>query len=286
MDRFSGGEQKPLTHPLVTRAIANAQKRVEENHFEIRKHLLEYDDVMNRQREVIYKMRDDILKGSNFEELLYKNFEDTVEDIILKYSDEKEPSEEWDWDGLIGEFNQLFLTNFFIEKEEKARIKQSELFEKLVEKAKVSFRLRKQNYDEETFNEMLKSILLLTIDNRWREHLYSLDALREGISLRAYAQKDPLVEYKQESFKMFDELLRDTARDVSGIVFRATPRPIQRKPVVMQEYKPGVDGKGITQPKSSAPAMTATKPAKVGRNDPCPCGSGKKYKKCCGRKVV
>ncbi|MGQ9534185.1 MAG: preprotein translocase subunit SecA [bacterium] len=286
MDRFGGGEQKPLTHPLVTRAIANAQKRVEENHFEIRKHLLEYDDVMNRQREVIYKMRDDILKGGNFEEMLFKNFENTIEDIILKYSDEKEPPEQWDWEGLIGEFNQLFLTNFYIEKTEKEKIKQAELFDKLLEKAKEYFRLRKQNYDEETFNEMLKSILLLTIDNRWREHLYALDALREGINLRAYAQKDPLVEYKQESFKMFDDLLRDIARDVSSIVFRATPRPIQRKPVATREYKPGIIGQGATHKNIDSTASSITKSKKIGRNDPCPCGSGKKYKKCCGRNVV
>ncbi|MEO0205443.1 MAG: preprotein translocase subunit SecA [candidate division WOR-3 bacterium] len=285
MDRFGGEEQKPLTHPLVTRAIANAQKRVEENHFEIRKHLLEYDDVMNRQREVIYKMRDEILKGANFEELLFKNFEDTIEDIILKHSDEKKPSEEWDWDELINEFSQLFITSVSIDKNEKERIKQNELFDKLLEKAKEAYKLRKQNYDQEAYNEMLKSILLLTIDNRWREHLYGLDALREGISLRAYAQKDPLVEYKQESFKMFDELLRDIARDVSGIVFRATPRPIQRRPLVTQEYKPGLNGKQTAQSKSPGSTAPVTKQAKIGRNDPCPCGSGKKYTKCCGRGI-
>jgi preprotein translocase subunit SecA len=285
MDRFGGGEQKPLTHPLVTKAIANAQKRVEENHFEIRKHLLEYDDVMNRQREIIYKMRDDILKGEKIEELLFKNFEDTIEDIILKYTDEKRPSEEWDWDGLLSEFNQVFLTTYFLSEKERTNIKQTQLFDMLLEKAKDNYRLRKQNYEPEAFNEMLKSILLFTIDNRWREHLYSLDALREGISLRAYAQKDPLVEYKQESFKMFDELLRDIARDVAGIVFRASPKPVPRKPVVTQEIKPAFESRGEEQRVSTTPRVIA-KTQKVGRNDPCPCGSGKKYKKCCGRNVV
>lgn len=285
MDRFGGEEQKPLTHPLVTKAIANAQKRVEENHFEIRKHLLEYDDVMNRQREVIYKMRDEILKGSDYEGLIFKNFEEAIENIILKYSDEKKPSEEWDWDGIISEYNQLFATKFYISEEEMSNVKQAELFDKLLEKAKENYRLRKQNYDPETYNEMLKSILLLTIDNRWREHLYTLDALREGINLRSYAQKDPLVEYKQESFKMFDELLSEIARDVSGIVFRASPRPVERKPVATQEYKPSVNGKGTSQDAIARP-KTGIRATKIGRNDPCPCGSGKKYKKCCGRNVV
>ncbi len=285
MDRFGGEEQKPLTHPLVTRAIANAQKRVEENNFEIRKHLLEYDDVMNRQREVIYKMRDEILKGENYEKLIFKNFEDAIEGIIIKYSDDKKPSEEWDWDGLIGEFNNLFTTNFYIDKNEQSHIKQADLFDKLLEKAKEAYNLRKKNYDPETYNEMLKSILLLTIDNRWREHLYSLDALREGISLRSYAQKDPLVEYKQESFKMFDELLSEIARDVSGIIFRASPRPIQRKPVVTQEYKPTAAG-NVDAQKPVSKTAPVLKTEKIGRNDPCPCGSGKKYKKCCGRNAV
>ncbi|MEO0161272.1 MAG: preprotein translocase subunit SecA [candidate division WOR-3 bacterium] len=284
MDRFGGGDQKPLTHPLVTKAIANAQKRVEENHFEVRKHLLEYDDVMNRQREIIYKMRDEILKGENYEELIFRNFETTIENIILKYTDEKKESEEWNWDALIGEFNQLFATNFFLSKDEQAKIKQTELFDRLLEKAKEAYYQRRQYYEPVMFKEMLKSILLLTIDNRWREHLYALDALREGISWRSYAQKDPLVEYKQESFKMFDELLNEIARDVSGIVFRATPKPVTRKPLVTVEYKPTLDSENDAKVEMIKP-QTQVRMQKVGRNDPCPCGSGKKYKKCCGRNI-
>ncbi|MEO0141925.1 MAG: preprotein translocase subunit SecA [candidate division WOR-3 bacterium] len=285
MDRFGGGDQKPLTHPLVTRAIANAQKRVEENHFEIRKHLLEYDDVMNKQREVIYKMRDNILKSENLEEMLLKNFETAIEDIILKYTDPKAPSEEWDWDGIKGEFSGLFLADFYITKEKMEKIKQEELLDLLLERAKERLNFRKQEFGADVFNEMLKFILLGTLDSRWRDHLYALDALREGINLRAYAQKDPLVEYKQESFRMFDELLRDMARDVSGLVFRAAPRPVERKPLRTQEYKPAADEK--SQPaQKGAIRQPVTVGKKVGRNDPCPCGSGKKYKKCCGRNVA
>lgn len=285
MDRFGGGDQKPLTHPLVTRAIANAQKRVEENHFEIRKHLLEYDDVMNKQREVIYKMRDNILKSENLEEMLLKNFETAIEDIILKYTDPKAPSEEWDWDGIKGEFSGLFLADFYITKEKMEKIKQEELLDLLLERAKERLNFRKQEFGADVFNEMLKFILLGTLDSRWRDHLYALDALREGINLRAYAQKDPLVEYKQESFRMFDGLLRDMARDVSGLVFRAAPRPVERKPLRTQEYKPAADEK--SQPaQKGAIRQPVTVGKKVGRNDPCPCGSGKKYKKCCGRNVA
>uniref|UniRef100_A0A7C4TCI9 Protein translocase subunit SecA n=1 Tax=candidate division WOR-3 bacterium TaxID=2052148 RepID=A0A7C4TCI9_UNCW3 len=286
MDRFGGGDQKPLTHPLVTRAIANAQKRVEENHFEIRKHLLEYDDVMNKQREVIYKMRDEILKAENLKEMLLKNFEEAIEDIILKYTDPKTPPEEWDWEGIKGEFNNIFLTDFYIPKEKMERMNQEELLDLLLEKAKERLKFREQDLGEEVFLQMLKSILLGTLDLRWRDHLYALDYLREGINLRAYAQKDPLVEYKQESFRMFDELLRDIGRDVSALVFRAGFRPVERRPVRTQEYKPQIESKPGASEQKPAVQKPIVVGKKIGRNDPCPCGSGKKYKKCCGRSVV
>ncbi len=284
MDRFGGDEQKPLTHPLVTRAIANAQKRVEENHFEIRKHLLEYDDVMNKQRQVIYKMRDEILAGENLITLITQFFEDTIEDIIVKYSDPKTNPEEWEWDNLIGEFNFLFLTDFRIPKEKIPRIKQEELLDMLLDKAKERLKWRQEQLGEATVNDFIKLILLSTVDSKWRDHLYALDALREGISLRAYGQKDPLVEYKQESFRMFDELLRDIAKQTTALIFRAEPQiqPVRRQPKI-QEYKPGVSSAGGVEAKKKP---TVIKKKKVGRNDPCPCGSGKKYKKCCGRNVV
>jgi preprotein translocase subunit SecA len=301
MDRFGGEEQKPLTHPLVTRAIANAQKRVEENHFEVRKHLLEYDDVMNKQREVIYKIRDEVLLGENLKDRVVKFFEDAIEDIIMKYTDSKTNPEEWDWDAIKGEFNVLFLTDIAIPKEKIPKMKQEELLDLLLEKAKEKLDWREKEFEPEIFHELLKFVLLGTADSKWRDHLYSLDALREGISLRAYGQKDPLIEYKHESFKMFDELQRDLARDVSGLVFRAQPRPgAVRRPQATREYKPSTRQQAVPEPvgaevaaahagsarpgqKGSAP-VTAEK--KVGRNDPCPCGSGKKYKKCCGRNVT
>jgi len=293
MDRFGGEEQKPLTHPLVTRAIANAQKRVEENHFEVRKHLLEYDDVMNKQREVIYKIRDEVLLGENLKERVVKFFEDAIEDIIMKYTDSKINPEEWDWEAVKGEFNLLFLTDVAIPKDSIPKIKQEELLDMLLAKAKEKIDWREQEFESEIFHDLLKFVLLGTVDSKWRDHLYSLDALREGISLRAYGQKDPLLEYKQESFKMFDELQRDLARDASGLVFRAQPRPgTVRRPQATREYKPSTRPQAAQQPVGAAPGSvrpgtaTATATKKVGRNDPCPCGSGKKYKKCCGRNVT
>ena len=280
MDRFGGEEQKPLTHPLVTRAIANAQKRVEENHFEIRKHLLEYDDVMNKQREEIYRRRDRILKGEDLKGMAVRLFDEAIEDILWKYTDAKSNPEEWDWETIKAEFNMLFLTDFALPKDRIPRMKQEELLDLLLEKAKGKLSWREQELGEEIFSELLRFVLLGTIDNKWRDHLYGLDALREGIRLRAYAQKDPLIEYKQESFKMYDELLVDIAKHSSGLIFRAQPGPRQRRSQQTTEYKPSVASPGAQPQKSKA--VSAQK--KVGRNDPCPCGSGKKYKKCCGRK--
>ncbi|MCK4940755.1 SEC-C domain-containing protein, partial [candidate division WOR-3 bacterium] len=288
MDRFGGEEQKPLIHPLVTRAIANAQKRVEENHFEVRKHLLEYDDVMNKQREVIYKIRDEVLKGENLKERAIHFFDDAIDDILTKYTDPKTNPEEWDWDSIKGEFNLIFLTDATIPKEKIPKMKQEELLDLLLEKAKEKLNWREQEFESETFHDLLRFVLLGTVDSKWRDHLYALDALREGISLRAYGQKDPLVEYKRESFKMFDDLQRDLARDASGLVFRAQPRREARQPQRTQEYKPSAGAQpragGPRAPERAGAAVATQK--KVGRNDPCPCGSGKKYKKCCGRNVA
>jgi preprotein translocase subunit SecA len=289
MDRFGGEEQKPLTHPLVTRAIANAQKRVEENHFEVRKHLLEYDDVMNKQREVIYKIRDEVLLGENLKDRVAKFFEEAVEDIIMKYTDPKMNPEEWDWEALKGEFNLLFLTDVAVPQESIPKMKQEELLDLLLERAKEKLDWREKEFEPELFKEMLKFILLGTVDGKWRDHLYALDSLREGISLRAYGQKDPLIEYKFESRKMFDELQRDLAKDASGLVFRAQPRPHVRRPQRMHEYKPSARpqqvGQAVQGGAGKQGTATVTVADKVGRNDPCPCGSGKKYKKCCGRNV-
>jgi len=287
MDRFGAKENEPLTHPLVTRAIANAQKRVELNNFEIRKHLLEYDNVMNKQREAVYKMRDEILSGGRLKERAGSFFDEAIEDVILKYTDPKEHPENWDWEGLKGEFGLLFLTDAVLTQDEILHAKQEGLLDRLGEVARERLSGREKSLGPELFSELLKFVMLGIIDSHWRDHLHGLDALREGIGLRAYGQKDPLIEYKQESFKMFDEMLRNLAREVSGLLFRAQLRPEVRRPVRMTEFKPAVAGQLGAQPASGAAqtqtARPVSQPDKIGRNDPCPCGSGKKYKKCCGR---
>ena len=275
-------EDQPIQNKLISNAIEKAQARIEGYNLDTRHHLLEYDDVMNKQREVIYKMRDEILKGENLKEKARQFFEETIEDIILRNSDPKINPEEWDWETIKGEFNMIFLTDTVIPKEKIPKMKQEELLDVFFEKAKQKLSWREQELGEEIFNELLKFVLLGTIDGKWRDHLYALDALREGIRLRAYGQKDPLIEYKQESFKMYDELLVDIAKSASGLIFRAQPGPRQRRTQRTQEYKPSAAAKPGAAP---AKQTVVASQKKIGRNEPCPCGSGKKYKKCCGRNV-
>lgn len=278
MDRFGGYKGEPITHSLVTKAIANAQKRVESYHFEIRKRLLEYDNVMNKQREVIYTLRDEILKGEDLKSKALNIFADVIDILIEKYTDPKSYPETWNWEGLIGEFSLIFLSDPRIPSEKRKSYKIETLTEDLNRIARDRLEEREQGLGEE-FPRLLRYVLLSMLDSKWRDHLYALDALREGISLRAYGQRDPLIEYKQESFRMFDELMNDYARDVSALIFRAQLRPDTQRPKrEIKAFKPEArTDKGEPEKRQ----VVAKK--KIGRNDPCPCGSGKKYKKCCGR---
>ncbi len=286
MDRFGAKEMEPIEHPLVSRAIENAQKRVEARNFEIRKHLIEYDDVMNKQREVVYKLRDTILKGESLIEVYQQAVSSLVEGILAKYAITKYP-EEWQWDEIRGEYGLIFLTDFNIEEETKKQITSETLLEKLTEIANQRFEQRKQELGEELFNDLLKFVFLRTIDTKWRDHLYALDLLREGIGLRAYGQKDPLIEYKQESFRMFDETMSDYYKEAVTLLFRAQVKTTERKaqPQAIKAYKPTISAQSTQGPAESPPPKTVSQrtTVKVGRNEPCPCGSGKKYKKCCGQ---
>lgn len=294
--RFGQKEMEPMEHPLVSKAIANAQKRVEMRNFEIRKHLLDYDDVMNRQREVVYRLRNSILTGENLKDVYLDCASGVIERLLAQYCVAKYP-EEWNWDNLRGEFGLVFLTDFSIRGEERSQIKLEDLRSQLVKISERRFLERKEELGEELFNELLKFVLLRTLDSKWRDHLYEIDNLREGIGLRGYGHQDPLIEYKRESFRMFDELMAEYQKEALSLLFRASvetkerrrsEKPIRAyKPVVMSPVNPAQDEEvsevGASQPQSAAiPARRSYE--KVGRNEPCPCGSGKKYKRCCGQK--
>ncbi len=288
MDRFGAKEMEPMTHPLVSRAIENAQKRVEMRNFEIRKHLLEYDDVMNKQREVVYHLRDAVLKGENLKQVYDDMAGDLIDSIVAKYAVGRYP-EEWQWEEMKAEFGLTFLADITVPDDEIPKMKPEFLQERLNEIAQLRYEQRLQELRSELFNDLLKFVLLRTIDGKWRDHLYGLDSVREGISLRAYGQKDPLVEYKQESFRMFDEMMADFNKEATSLLFRAQVQPqaqAERRPqAAVRAYKPTAAAErpeGGREPEAAMATVQRDQP-KVGRNDPCPCGSGKKYKKCCGK---
>ncbi|MGQ9678268.1 MAG: preprotein translocase subunit SecA [bacterium] len=288
MDRWGGKEDESVQSGLVTRVIANAQKRVEIRNAEIRRHLLEYDDVMNRQREVIYTLRDSILKDKDLTPVFSDIVQGFSEQLLNRFAAERYP-QNWDWSALREEILKTFLVDLSISEEERNRLSKEELKENIITIVKQRAEEQKQELGAELFFDWCRRVFLATLDETWRNHLHQLDILREGIGLQAYGQKDPLVEYKQESFRLFSGTMAEFYQNALRILFRVDPRSgadraHQHQGAVVQAYKPTTTSVGGDP---SAPA-NATAPVrrqapKVGRNDPCPCGSGKKYKRCCGK---
>lgn len=283
MERFGQKEMEPLQHPLVTKAIANAQKRVEMRNFEIRKHLLEFDDVMNTQRKVIYNYRDRYLKGEDLKSAFMESANFVIDELLNKYTTEKDPSL-WFWNDLRGEFGLIFLVDFSISEEEISKMKREVLREKLLQIAETRFEQRREELKEH-FTNFCRYIFLRSIDNHWRDHLYNIDLLREGINWVAYGQKDPLLEYKQESYSIFQETLTAFHRESLTIFSRAEIEIKEkgRPKIPLRAYKPILTASPEEMPVSEEVPVTVS--PRAGRNAPCPCGSGKKYKKCCGKNI-
>jgi preprotein translocase subunit SecA len=310
MQRLGMQEGDEIQHPLVSRAMETAQKRVEAHNFDIRKHLLEYDDVMNRQRELIYGERDLILKGSP-EELkkhILEMVENVIENLVLLYINPDIREEDKNPEGLITALGEKFGAGFR-EVVDKNLYDMDALLEALEEKVGEELQRREREFGPEQMQYLVRFILLQVIDTKWKEHLYGLDNLREGIGLRAYGQRDPLVEYKREAFDMFDQMTDSIKEEAVELLFRvqqvhetklANPveeskaqylhpeaGPLETQPASPAKLPRGMGAPSPFSPRNEAPDDQAPEPIKrshekVGRNDPCPCGSGKKYKKCCG----
>ncbi|OQA56116.1 MAG: preprotein translocase subunit SecA [Candidatus Omnitrophica bacterium ADurb.Bin277] len=311
MQRLGMQEGDEIQHPFVNRAMETAQRRVEAYNFEIRKHLLEYDDVMNRQRELIYGERDLVLKGS-YEELkkhVLEMTENVIEGQLLAYVNPDIREEEKDYEGLIGALAEKFGADFRKSVDENLYGIES-LQEEIEEKVRELYDSREKAFGIDRFHFLEKYILLQVIDTKWKEHLYSLDSLREGIGLRAYGQRDPLVEYKREAFNLFDAMTDVIKEEAIELLFRVQVvheekiRAVPEAPAraqyihpesggikktaekVQQATEQGMDMESRFASRQSAPDQKPVpvhrQGPKVGRNDPCPCGSGKKHKKCCG----
>jgi preprotein translocase subunit SecA len=316
-DRLSGvisklgiQEGEAIEHSLITRQIGRAQKRVEANHFGVRKHLLEYDDVMNKQREVVYDKRLLALESEDIGTEISKVIDSVVDRKFETHVPDGSHPEEWDLDGLKRELEMMFLWSFDLGGTAEPGTRVENLADRVKNTAHLAYEARQREIGFEAIKEIERHVLLYVIDKRWRDHLYDLDTVKSGIGLRAYGQKDPLIEYKAEAFDLFLKMLDSIDDETASLVFHgrfakpdeeearqaARYRAVKPEmaalgpgPQAAPEPRPG-PGPGVTSGRGGqmrGRPVSRRKPAtvapKVGRNDPCPCGSGKKYKKCCGR---
>ena len=289
MDRLGIEEDQPIEHRLVSRAIESAQRKVEAHNFEIRKHLLEYDDVMNKQREVIYSQRREVLGSEDLKETVMEMIEEEGENLLDFYTDEKQYSEEWDLKGLQDAFFQQFSSKWSPPSMEENGIRRDQLKETIIEKAKEVYRKKEEEFGAPTLRYLERVIMLQSIDFHWKDHLLGVDQLKEGIGLRGYGQRDPLIEYQKEAYQMFLEMLdrikKDTVEKLFAVQVAKEEQAVKevkmerKQTFIMSRGEAAQGGGGKTE---SGKGVTIRRDGKkVGRNDPCPCGSGKKYKRCC-----
>ena len=277
MDIFNGEQ---IQHKMLTSAIEKAQKKIEGNNFGIRKNLLEYDQVMNDQREIIYKERRRVLDGENMRDAIFKMITDRVENCVDTCISSDIPKEEWD----LNELNQLILSMIpmqAVTPEDVDSVKNNkELKHLLKERAVKLYEAKETEFPEpEQFRELERVVLLKVIDRKWMDHIDDMDQLRQGIGLQSYGQRDPLVEYKMAGFDMFDEMTASIQEDTIRLLYHVK---IEQK--VEREQVAKVTGTNKDESATNTPKKRAA--AKVYPNDPCPCGSGKKYKQCCGRNAA
>ena len=282
MDRLGMDENDPIEHKLITRSIERAQKKVEARNFDIRKHVLEYDDVMNQQREVIYAERRKILRGEDLKENIFFMLDKIIESEMDQYANAKLYPEEWTLDGLIEDAEKIYAPEGKLKKEELEAMSRDELEETLKKTAHEAYAAREQLFGEENMRELEKVVMLRVVDNHWMEHLDRMDMLREGINLRAYGQRNPLVEYKIEALDMFEAMEAAIQNDIAKLMYRVSI-VTQEQQQLQDRLQTARASHGGESDAAEAKKQPARNKSDVGRNDPCPCGSGKKYKNCCGR---
>ncbi len=287
MDRLGMEEGQPIEHNLITKAIENAQKKVEAHNFDIRKHLLEYDDVMNKHREIIYSLRKDILADEGVDDIVQTMIDEKVSSLIERSIDPKEAPEDWDIKGLKENLTRLFGFRPLIGSEDMA----AEAFEDLtvesltgtiMDQVRAAYGAREKEFGRDDFKSLERFIMLQIIDNEWVRHLQDMEHMKEGIGLRGYGQLDPLREYQKEGYALFEELMDRIREETLTMLSRVQIRrertmEAPRKKKAMHYSHDDGGGK---------PETIRREGKKVGRNAPCPCGSGKKYKKCCGARAA
>ena len=278
MDKLGMEEDEPIEHKLVTRSIESAQKKVEARNFAIRKQVLEYDDVMNQQREVIYAQRKKILQQANLRDTIMDMIHKVVDRTMAMYAPPEVYSEDWDLQALIAYAEEFYAPADLLQIDYLQNLSREELEEYLHKVADEHYAEREDAITPELMRELENLVMLKVVDNHWMEHLDSMDLLREGVGLRAYGQKDPLVEYKFEAYDMFQAMIDAIQDDVVRYIYRvnvvAQPK-VENRLENASTNNPG-EGDDIKK-------QPLVKGETTGRNDLCPCGSGKKYKNCCGQ---
>ena len=287
MDRMNFPDDLPIAHPIINRSIENAQRQVESRNFEIRKHVLDYDDVMNKQREVIYERRKKALFEENLKESAVEMIENLIDASFDGHLSVNSYPEEWDMEEYRNYLILMFgkdISKDILEKDklESSRPDRVELKEKIFEQALKVYEEREKDFGKEIMHQLEKIVVLNVIDNRWRDHLLEMDYLKEGIGLRSYGQHDPLVEYKHESYHLFKDMIEEVKNDTIKLLYNARiyTGEEQEKQHEKQYKNVSTSGPGEVSSAKKEPIINSEK---IGRNDLCPCGSGKKYKKCCGK---
>jgi len=291
MDKLGMEEDEPIEHNMISKAIENAQRKVEGHNFDIRKHLLEYDDVMNKQREVIYRQRREVLAGEDLVEVVKNMISDLLESVVEDFSQERRASEDWDWK----DFDVRMLETFNIQPEwseaDRTGMDKDSFREKLRELIFNAYAAQEQRNSVPVQRHLERVVLLQMVDNLWKDHLLSMDHLKQGIGLRGYGQKNPLNEYKREGFDLFMRMIEMVKEQTVSTLMRVhvvqedeverLEEEHRRRQAQEIQLNMGAAGVKETEP---APQKTVKREIdKIGRNADCPCGSGKKYKKCCGQ---
>ncbi len=288
MEKLGMEEGQEIRHPLLNRAIRNAQKRVEESNFAIRKQTLEFDEVLNKQREVVYGIRNEILHSENIKDFIMEKIEEYIEDNVERFFEDENP------EASIASAKKWFESKFPITLDSFTELKdiktREELKDFFIKVTKEMYELKEKFETPQSMRNMEKYLTISIIDNLWKEHLYNMDDLRSSIGLRSYGQRDPLIEYKSEGFFMFENMMKSLTEEIATGIFRITSLHSEEEllmdfnefETIHQEVS-ALQGGAQQNKRQGEKRMPIKKPEKVGRNDPCPCGSGKKYKKCCGK---
>lgn len=278
MDKIGMDDDMPIENKMISKSIETAQKRVEARNFEIRKNVLEYDNVMNKQREVIYGQRRQVLMGENMSQSIQGMIASIANDILEEVAAAGKYPEEWDLDLLQQRMNDAFFLPEPLDREAILKMEKEEVQSYLQETALNRYHQREVELGAEQFHEIERLILLKNVDMKWMEHLDAMDQLRQGINLRAYAQRNPVDEYKNEAFDMFQQMISEIQYETIRLMFRVTI--VEKK---VEQPKERTDILNASHGDEAAVKKPKVNKEKVGRNDPCPCGSGKKYKHCCGK---